>query len=94
MCLPCRPAALILLCTEGENRKLPNHPGRNKIVRPGAAPSAERPARNSRFSACATGITTARSQVSGHAFTHAVQRKEKNNSLLPQARRAVQLSDI
>jgi hypothetical protein len=43
------------------------------------------PRENSRFSACATGITRARSQVSGHEFTHAVQRKEKNNSLLPQA---------
>jgi len=26
--------------------------------------------------------------VTGHEFTHTVQRKEKNNSLLPQARRA------
>jgi hypothetical protein len=32
--------------------------------------------------------------VSGHEFTHAVPRKEKNNSLLPQARRAAQRSDI
>jgi hypothetical protein len=31
--------------------------------------------------------------VSWHEFTHAVQRKEKNNSLLPQARRAAQRSD-
>jgi len=31
--------------------------------------------------------------VSGHEFTHAVQRKEKNNSLLPQAPRATKWSD-
>jgi hypothetical protein len=45
------------------------------------------------LTACATRITRARSQVSWHEFTHAVQRKEKNNSLLPQARRAAQRSD-
>jgi hypothetical protein len=45
------------------------------------------------LTACATRITRARSQVSGHEFTHAVQRKEKNNSLLPQAPRAAQRSD-
>jgi hypothetical protein len=28
-----------------------------------------------------------------HKFTRAVQRKEKNNSLLPQARRAMKWSD-
>jgi cyclophilin family peptidyl-prolyl cis-trans isomerase len=36
----------------------------------------------------------ARSQVSGHEFTHAVQRSKRKTPLLPQARREAQRSDI